>query len=336
MAMNIYLLAGGGGHTGYAVALAEALIDLDPSIRDSIVFLVPRNDLWSLLRIKRRLGKGFPAYMVLKPRNPNEGIYRFLLRTPRSLAESYSVIKNRGLVIGTGSNFSLYPILVARIKHLEHVFSVEAIDRIYTSSKANTLLYKYLNTIILLHWREQLKNYPRGILTGPIVEKPLYEPRDNGYILVTTGSMGHVKLLRKLMKTSLKNIVVQTGRIDPKIVKAKKPEWIVFSYDPDIDKWIAGASIVIAHQGLTIAEAALSYNKPVVLAYNPDLPLTSGYKDSKLLAEKLNATLINPETIEPDELEEEILSTMNKTPPKYSLGSRTAAKYIYDKIINIT
>jgi len=244
------------------------------------------------------------------------------------------MIRGPGVVIGTGSNFSLYPIAVARAKGLRSVFSVEAIDRIHSSSKTNMLLYKYLGTRILLHWEEQFRQYPKGILTGPVVEKPLYKPRDDGYILVTTGSIGHIRLLKKLMKTSLKNVVVQTGRIDPKIVKTKRPDWTVFNFDPDIDWWIAGASLVVAHQGLTIAEAALSYGKPVILAYNPDLPLTSGYRDSELLAEKLNATLIRVENTTPSELEETIISSMDKKPRRYEPGSIRAAKYLYEKYIS--
>ncbi len=300
--MYIYVIASGGGHTGYAIAVVERLLSLRPSLSNKIVFITPRSDLWSVKRLYRRLGSGLDIEFVAKPRKPVESIYRLLANTPKAVIDSWKSIREPCIVLATGSNHSLYPVLVALVKRVKHVFTIEAIDRVYTFSKANMAMYKLFKATIFLHWIEQKRNYGNGLVVGPIVEKPLYKPRDQGYILVITGSMGHKKLIDLLLETSIEDVVVQTGRIDPQYILSRKPSWRAFRFDPDIDKWIAGASLVIGHQGLTIAEAAISYGKPVVLAYNPDLPQTSGLIDSIMLARKLNGYFIDPRRCDPQRL----------------------------------
>lgn len=323
--MTIYIIASGGGHTGYAIAVAEALIEIDSST--DLVFVVDPLDKWSIERIRKRVERSSYAY-VSKPRKPLESISKVLLKTPISLIESFISIKKPDAVIATGSNHSISPVIAGLLKRSKLTISIEAIDRIYTYSLANKKLHDFMKIPIALHWFEQLKHYSIGFVTGPICEKPIYKTEDQGFILVLTGSMGHIKLFKLLLETDLDNVVVQTGKVDPSYITSKKPNWRAFSFDPDIDYWISKASIVIGHQGLSIAEAALSYRKPVILAFNSDLPQTSGLKDSILLVEKLNGLFINPDYAKPDDLVEAIDKVRKMKPPEYLNGSLNLAKII--------
>lgn len=323
--MSIYIVASGGGHTGYAIALAEALIEINPSI--DIVFITDPRDIWSIERVNKRIKN--PKYVyVSKPRKPLESFIKILLKTPVSLIESLCVIKNPDAVIATGSNHSISPVIAGLTKRTRLVISIEAIDRIHTYSLANKKLHDYVKIPIALHWIEQLKHYSNGFVTGPLYEKPVYKTEDRGFILVLTGSTGHIKLFKLLLETDLDNVVVQTGRVDPLYITSRKPQWKAFRFDPDIDYWISKASIVIGHQGLSIAEAALSYRKPVVLAYNSDLPETSGLKDSIMLAEKLNGLFINPDSAKPSDLVEAIDKARRRSPVEYINGSFNLARLI--------
>ncbi len=336
--MGVALIASGGGHTGYAIAIAEELVNVLSG--EPIVFIVPRNDYWSISRIIKRIGRVGKKYIVVehvvKPRKPLEPWRIFIVRSPRALYDSFRVFERVrelvSIVICTGSNHSLYPSIVSKLFYGKKVFCIEAVDRIITSSKTVKILYEFLGIPIFIHWSEQKRNYPRGLVTGPVYEKPLYKPRDEGYILVTTGTMGNKKLFDLLLNTSLENVVVQTGRINPEYILKHKPGWKVFRFDPDIDKWIAGATLVISHQGLTVVEAALAYRKPVILAFNPDLPSTSKYIDAWFLAKKLNSTLINPTEITSGKLEEIISEYVGKMPPQYYNGAKIIAKIIKDNL----
>ncbi|MET1160002.1 MAG: glycosyltransferase [Thermoprotei archaeon] len=325
--MKILLVASGGGHTGYAVAVAEQLIRTLNVSTEDVVFLIPRNDKWSFMRIKKRISKPI-VYQSLKPRNPNEPIHKIITGLPIALKDSWNILREVDIVVCTGSNHSLAPAVLAKLRYRIPVICIEAVDRVVTASKTVKLLYEGLDIPVAIHWIEQKKNYPNGILVGPIYEEPVYKPTNKGYILVTTGSMGHEKLFNILLKTSLENVVVQTGRIDPRRIRKQKPQWIAFSFDPDIDKWIAGASLVITHQGLTAVEAALAYGKPVVIAYNPDLPMTSTLVDTYYLARKINAKVINPAKLEPAMLEELVYRAEKNKPPRIPSGAKKLALII--------
>jgi len=107
--LKIYVLASGGGHTGYAVAIGEALVDLEPEI--DLSFILPPDDIWSLRKLKYRF-RDFDPVFVVKPRRPLEGIGKALLLGPRALFDSLRFIKDPFMVIATGSNHGLIPIVI--------------------------------------------------------------------------------------------------------------------------------------------------------------------------------------------------------------------------------
>jgi len=325
------IVASGGGHTGYANALAERLFELTKEYRDllKIVFILPKRDRWSFMKLsllKTLYHREVFFDELTKPREPYESFIKLIARFPKSLYEAVKIIGKYepDIVVSTGSNHSLVVALASLLKKTR-VVNIEAIDRIATTSKTSKILHD-IGVETILHWSEQKRNLPRGIVVGPIFERPRYRPRDEGYILVTTGTMGHKVLFNLLKKTRLNNIVLQTGIIPPDEYRVR--DWIVFDFDPDIDKWIAGARLVITHQGLTAVNAALAYKKPVIIAYNPLLKKTSTLEDTKILANKINALFIDPRRITPYELEEIVFKAMEQKPPSYTDGGNILAHRI--------
>ena len=77
--MRVVITASGGGHTGYAVALAQRLRG-----KAEMLFIVPRGDKWSRSKVER-FGR---VVEVSKPRGPRDSLAKLVLRMPGALLES--------------------------------------------------------------------------------------------------------------------------------------------------------------------------------------------------------------------------------------------------------
>ncbi len=318
-------IASGGGHTGYILAILQALDRLGFTDRFRVDVLIPCSDSWSRSLL---LGYADTILCTPKPRLPGESIFKFLVNTPSTLYYSFKNIHRYDLVIASGSNHSLYPAMVAKLKGSK-IMIIESHDRFITHGKTVKLL-TMLGAKPILHWREQLRLYPKGLVVGPIVRLRKYEPRDEGYILAIGGFEGNKRLYDTLVRTGLKNIVLQTGMINPEIYRSKMPEWIVFDFDQDIDKWIAGASIVIGHNSVTILEAAVTYKKPVIVLWNPAWSAAATRDDVILFTRKINGVFL--EELTPRNLVEAIREAYNHKPPHYSNGALRLAKIIINEV----
>ena len=159
-------------------------------------------------------------------------------------------------------------------------------------------------------------------------EEPEHEPTDRGYILVSGGTCGHKMLFDAVSELDLENVVLQTGRVDPEPYRRKHPEWKVFRFDPDFGRWLAGASVVVVHQGKTAVDAALTYRKPVVIAPNPELALTSTVEDARMLARKLNAVVV--ESITPRSILEAVEEAKGREPSLHPNGAEKLSKEILE------
>ena len=127
---------------------------------------------------------------------------------------------------------------------------------------------------------------------GPILPKPMIKTENKGYILVAGGTYGHKLLFNAIADSNLHNVVLQTGKIDPKPYAHKHPEWKIIKLTDRFDELLAGADVVVTHFGVTVLEAVV-YGKPVVLVPNPEWTRTAGVEDAKHLARKLNAVLVS-------------------------------------------
>ncbi len=281
---KVLLTAAPGGHSGYAYAIAYYLRKLGIQV----AFLTARGDPWTKEKLKQ-LGRIIEIEM---PRKPNEPLYKTIHRWPRAAIDALkTVTEEYDILVACGSNHSIMPALVAKTRGLKLV-NLESIVRFTVPGRTPKLLYPIAD-LTIVHWKEQLKHYPKAFVAGPIYEPPKYKPKDEGYILVTAGTQGHKQLFDTISKLNLKNVVMQTGKVDPKPYQQKHPSWIVFRYDPDLEKWIAGASIVITHfPGMTSATAALAYQKPVILVPAPHLKYSAPLADGRIYAKKVGAILL--------------------------------------------
>ncbi|EZQ01798.1 MULTISPECIES: glycosyltransferase [Acidianus] len=269
---ELLIIASGGGHTGFARAVAQYL----PIKAD---FVVPEGDNLSISMIKPYADK---IYQVPKFRTPSKGTSISLIW--RSFISSLSLQKYKK-VLATGSNHSILPSFIEFLKGAK-IYVIESQDRIVTRGKAVRIISRFSSNVFL-HWEEQKRLYKNGIVVGPIVEKPRYEPKDEGYILLSAGSEGFRKLFDTLYSQGIENVVLQSGKVDPSLY----PKWKAFAYDQNLEKWIANASVVITHQGKTAMESVV-YGKPTIIVYNKEWKRAATLEDTKRYAEILGASFL--------------------------------------------
>jgi UDP-N-acetylglucosamine:LPS N-acetylglucosamine transferase len=279
---RVLILVGGGGHSGYAYALAQALHK-----KMVLSFLVPEGDILST----KRLSKFGSIKFFIKPRGPKTSIQEFILQSAKAFIKSVGQpFHEFDVVVSSGSNFCVLPAIMAWMKGVS-VVNIESPVRFTKSSKTARILEPF-SAITALHWEEQ-KKLLDGVVVGPIVPHMEIKPENRGYILVTGGTHGHRLLFNALTESNLRNVVLQTGKINPKPYIKRHPEWKVLTFTERFQELLAGAEVVVTHFGLTALEAALVYKKPVVIVLNPDWTRTVGAEDAKLLAKKLNAVFVS-------------------------------------------
>lgn len=282
MQKNVLILAGGGGHTGYAFALAQALHK-----KVKLSFLTPDGDSLS----KNRLSKFGSVEFFVKPRHPKTSANIFIALLAKAFINSVKLpIHDFDVVVSTGSNFCVPPALIARVRGVPTV-NLESSVRFVKASRTALVLQPF-STLTALQWEEQKRFLRNGMVVGPMLPKPEFKSWNGGYILVTGGTYGHRLLFDTLAKSSLPNIVLQTGRVSTEPYKKKHPEWKVIASSDRFHELLAGAELVVTHFGMTLLEAAV-YKKPVVLVPNPEWTLMAGMEDARYLAKKLNAVLVS-------------------------------------------
>ncbi|MEM1611571.1 MAG: glycosyltransferase [Sulfolobales archaeon] len=316
--MRIGITASGGGHTGYAVSLAQRLYG-----KAEIIFYVPSGDRWTISKVKR-----YGEYIeIIKPRGPNEGLAKLVKGLPKAMFQSVKAVKDIDLFISSGSNHSIAPAIAAWLKNIP-VINIESSVR-FTKPSSSAKNLSLIADLTVLQWEEQKKILPKGRVFGPLYEAPEHKIEDRGYILVTAGTYGFKKLFDSISALDLENVVLQTGRVDPSIYREKRPRWIVFDYDPDFSRWIAGASLVITHLGKTVIDSALTYRKPTIIVPNPEWRLTAGSEDAKILAEKLG--ICYQEKLDPKTLRISIDECRKKVPRTYVDGAEELARFLLNK-----
>ncbi|MCW8802079.1 MAG: glycosyltransferase [Candidatus Bathyarchaeota archaeon] len=314
---QVLILVGGGGHAGYAYALAQVLHN-----KMNLSFIVPEGDKLSEKRLKK-FGK---VKFLIKPRGPKTSTQQFIPRLAKSFIESLGQPFNEfDVVVSSGSNFCVVPSIMAWMRGVP-VVSMESPVRFTKASRTARILQNFA-AVTALHWEEQ-KKILKGTVVGPIFPKVEVNPENQGYILVTGGTHGHKLLFKALDESNLTNVVLQTGKNDPKPFAERHPEWKVLDFTDKFQELIAGAEVVVTHFGLTALEAAVVYKKPVVMVLNPEWTRTVGAEDAKIFAKKLNAVFISESTVET--LTNAIIEAKTKKPLNLPSGAENLAKIIVD------
>ena len=314
---RILILVGGGGHSGYAYALSQVLHN-----RLQLSFLAPEGDTLS----EKRLSKFGKVNFFIKPRGPKTPTHQFIPRLAKALVNSITEPFNEfDVVVSAGSNFSVLPAIMAWMKGV-YVVNIESPVRFTKPSKTARIL-QHFSAITALHWEEQ-KKILNGVVVGPILPKREHTIENKGYILVTGGTHGHKLLFDSLADSNLKNIILQTGKVDSKPYIKKHPEWKILAFTEKFQELIAGAEIVVTHFGLTALEAAVVYKKPVVIVLNPEWTRTVGSEDAKCLAQKLNAVFISE--VKQEVILNAIEEAKNRTVPALPSGAEKLANMIFE------
>ena len=281
MGKKVLILAGGGGHTSIALALAQALRG-----KAETSFLIPEKDRLS----DELLSPYGPVKELIKGRYPQTSNLLFPFRLAASFYHSFPLINgDYDVVVSTGSNFCIPPALIAWLKSIP-VINIESRVAITKPSKTARLL-QHFSKKTLLQWEEQKKNL-EGVVTGPIFPEKRYEARDLGYVLVTGGTEGHKQLFDAVAELDLEKVVMQTGKVDPAPYREKHPNWTIIPYSTEFEKLVAESSIVITHQGGGTIFEALLYEKPLIIVFNPELTRTANTEDMLVLARKVEAPFL--------------------------------------------
>ena len=317
MAHEILILAGGGGHTGYAYALAQALYG-----KASLSFLVPEGDELS----KKRMSKFGDVDSFIKPRGPKTSTFRFAVRLARAFAKSTKKVPRKvSAVVSTGSNFCIPPALTAWFKGIP-IINIESSVRFTKASKTAKILQPF-SDITALQWEEQKKLLNDGLVVGPLLPRPGTEPWNGGYILVTGGTYGHRLLFDTMKESAATNVVLQTGRIGPQPYMQAHPEWKVVTLTEKFHELLAGAEVVVTHFGSTVLEA-LTYQKPVVIVPNPEWTRTAGMEDAAILARKVRAVMVSRITL--GELLDAIENVKKREVPTFPNGAENLASRVIE------
>jgi UDP-N-acetylglucosamine:LPS N-acetylglucosamine transferase len=278
----VLIIAGYGGHTGEAYALAQELHD-----KAKLSFLVPEGDTLSKAKLSR-FGK---VDTLILPRGPKTPHHVFIPRLLKAFVHSFRKVSSEfDVVVSLGSNFCIPPALVAWAKRIP-VVNIETFIRFVKPAKTTRIL-QYFSKITALQWEEQ-KKFLKGIVVGPLIPKPEVKPWDGGYILVTGGTYGHKLLFDTLAESDLHNVVLQTGKMNPAPYIKKHPEWKVITVTENFHELIAGASLIVTHFGFTVLET-IAYRKHALLVppYS-EWTRTAGLKDAECFARKFNYVLVS-------------------------------------------
>ena len=315
---RVLVAAGYGGHAGFGFAIGYSL-----ARRGIDVEFLAVGDSWLAEKLSR-VGRVHPLPL---PRRPGEPLARGLHRWPAALARTLRLSGGYKALVATGSNFSLPPALAGRIRGVP-VYSLEDAVRIVEPSRAAMIIHRLrLAKVTMLQWPEQARFYPRrSILVGPVYEPRLHEPRDEGYVLVTAGTVGNRELLDAVVRASIKRAVVQTGRVDPGPYRAARPEWLFLRYTSDLDRLIAGASAIVAQFGMTAMTARLAYGKPVVIVPARHVKTAAGPANARPYAEKIGAVYI--EEVTPKSIEEALEDARKLPVPQHEPGAERVAELV--------
>jgi len=311
----ILILAGGGGHTATAKIIAEELRG-----KTELYFLAPRDD-----PLTPQLERYGVVDTLTRPRHPTTPTWGFTLRLLKAFYEAIKRIP-RGVevAVSTGGNFCVPPALIAWTRGIPLV-NIESRVK-FTGPSRTARLLQHFAALTALQWEEQTR-FLKGVVFGPLLPKRRLEPWDGGYILISGGTYGYRELFDAASASGLEEVILQTGRIDPKPYRERHPNWRVIDYTSHFEELIAGARVVVSPPGATPMEAA-AYQKPLVIVGYPKWARAANPEDVRLFAEKLSAPLLKEPT--PRGLLEAIEEAKRGEGPKLRSGTKALAEAVLE------
>jgi UDP-N-acetylglucosamine:LPS N-acetylglucosamine transferase len=129
-----------------------------------------------------------------------------------------------------------------------------------------------------------------------------------------------------MAESNLCNVVLQTGKVNPKPYMKKHPKWKIFTLTDKFHEILAGAELVVTHFGSSTILEAVVYQKPIVLVPNPEWIRTTGVEDAKHVAKKVNAVLVSD--INSEVLVEAINQARKRKVPTLPNGAEKIAQLI--------
>lgn len=317
--MKILLTAGGGGHTGYAIALAEAL-----KSKASLVFLIDEEDSLSRARLEP-LGE---IATVSKPRQPGTPLWKFIYRFVLCGLQSLWIWLKCGpdVIVSTGSNIAI-PVCIVGKALGSRIVSIEDSVRLFSASKTSKYL-DLISEVTLLQWKEQSAFHSKkGRYVGLLLPKVTQSTR-SGRIVISPGSFGFNELCDAAARTNLEDVLMTIGDLD--VARYSRPGWIVVKKLVGLDDAMASARVVVTHLGYTIWEA-VNYGVPVVIVPNPKWRRSAvGEMErvSFLLQEKGYGLYLSQEDLTPEKLEDTVLRAEKMSVPPIDRGTEKAARII--------
>ena len=317
MQRQVLILAGGGGHTGYAEILAQEFQG-----KADLSFLAPDDEPISV----ERLTPYGAVDTLTKPRHPTTPFLSFLVRFLKAFIQSLSKIKSSyDTVVCTGSNFCIPPALVAWMTGIPVVVLESRVK--FKKPSRTVWILRYFAKIVALQWEEQLE-FIDGTVFGPVLPKRKVDPWNEGYVLVSGGTYGYEQLFDAVSETNIKNVVLQTGKVDGEIYQNTHPDWKVITYTNKFHELIAGAEVVVSPPGGTPVEA-VTYGKPCVVAVYPGWAKAADKEETRMFAEKVNAVFLTQ--ITPDSISKAIEEARTRKVPVFTNG----AKALVDEILSL-
>jgi len=279
---------------------------------------------------RERLSELGEVNFLIKPRGPRTPYYRFIPRLIKAFSEVLRYVpSDYDVVVSTGSNFCIPPAIISWFKGLPLV-NIESASRFVKPSKTARILQPF-SSLTVLQWEEQRK-FLKGRVFGPFLPSRRIDPWDGGYILIAGGTYGYRELLDAASETHLRDVVLQTGRVDPERYRRRHPDWRVFTTTEKFYEVIAGAEVVVTPPGATPLEA-VTYGKPVVIVKYPEWSRAGTLEDARLFAEKLNAPFLSE--LSPRILVEAIEEAKGRERPRLRNGGRVLADYIVKAYLNL-
>ena len=314
MQKRVLILAGGGGHTGYAEILAQEFQG-----KADLFFLAPEDEPISV----ERLTPYGVVDTLTKPRHPTTPFLSFLVRFLQAFLQSLSKIKSDyDTVVCTGSNFCIPPALVAWMKGVPVVVLESRVK--FKKPSRTVWILRYFAKIVALQWEEQIE-FIDGTVYGPVLPKRKMDPWNGGYVLVSGGTYGYKQLFDALSDTDLKDVVLQTGKVDGEIYQNAHPDWKVITYTNKFHELIAGAEVVVSPPGGTPVEA-VTYGKPCVVAVYPGWAKAADNEETRMFAEKVNAVLLTQ--ITPESIAMAIEEARTRDVPVFTNGAKALVNEI--------